>query len=115
MPSAANGTLSKVSSSLGWEVNQRSTGCTANVAVTNCGAARSSWALTFTFPGDQRMTGAWSATVTQSGARVTARNASWNGNLPAGGTATVGFQATCSGANTAPADFALDGAPRTSG
>lgn len=93
-----------------WEVNQWSNGFTANVGVTNLGAARTGWAVTFTFPGDQRVASAWSATVTQSGSQVTARNASWNGALPTGATATFGFQATYSGTNARPDDFRLDGA-----
>ena len=96
-----------------WEVNQWSTGFTANVAVTNLGAARTGWAVTFTFPGDQRISNAWNATVTQSAGRVTARNAGWNAALPAGATATFGFQGTYSGTNTRPADIRLDGAACT--
>jgi glucose/arabinose dehydrogenase len=96
-----------------WEVNQWSNGFTANVAVTNLGAARTGWAVAFTFPGDQRVTNAWGATVTQSADQVTARNASWNGALATGATATFGFQATYSGTNARPNDLRLDGAPCT--
>ena len=78
--------------------------------MTNLGAARSSWAVTFTFPGNQQVTGGWNATVTQAGGVVTARNAGWNGDLPAGATATFGLQATYSGTNARPTDFRLDGA-----
>ena len=78
--------------------------------MTNLGAGRTGWAVTFTLPGNQRITSAWSATVTQSGSQVTARNASWNGALPTGATATFGFQATYSGTNGRPDDIRLDGA-----
>jgi glucose/arabinose dehydrogenase len=96
-----------------WAVNQWSSGFVTEVGVTNRGPARTSWTLTFTFPGNQRVTNAWNATVTQSGAQVTARNVTWNGSLPSGGTVTFGFQGTYSGANTRPADFRLDGLPCT--
>jgi glucose/arabinose dehydrogenase len=96
-----------------WEVNQWSTGFTATVGVTNLGAARTAWSLTFTFPGNQRISNAWSATVTQSGAAVTARNASWNGSLPTGATTSFGFQATYTGTNARPSDFRLDSTPCT--
>ena len=45
---------------------------------------------------------------------VTARNESWNPSLPAGGTLSLGFNATYSGANPRPASFTLNGAPCTS-
>ncbi|MEV6303416.1 cellulose binding domain-containing protein [Actinoplanes sp. NPDC051861] len=98
-----------------WQVDQWGSGFTANVGVTNAGAARSSWTVTFTFPGNQRVTNSWNATVTQSGSAVTARNAGWNGTLASGGTVSFGLQATYSGTNTAPADFRLDGTACTSG
>jgi cellulase/cellobiase CelA1 len=81
--------------------------------VTNLGPARSSWTLGFTFGGNQRVSNAWNATVTQSGAAVTAGNVSWNGALATGATTTFGFQATYSGANARPSDFRLDGAACT--
>jgi cellulase/cellobiase CelA1 len=60
--------------------------------------------VTFTFgTSGQRITQAWGATVTQSGAAVTARNMSWNGSLPVGGTATFGFLASWTGSNPVPA------------
>src|SRR5579872_4212547 len=43
-------------------------GFVANLVISNTGAsAINGWTLTFTFPGDQKVTNAWSATVTQSG------------------------------------------------
>ena len=83
------------------------------MGVTNLGAARNGWTVTFTFPGDQRVSTAWNATVTQSAGQVTARNAGWNGALPTGATATFGLQGTYSGTNARPADFRLDGAACT--
>jgi glucose/arabinose dehydrogenase len=94
-----------------WTVNQYSGGFTADVRVTNRGAARTGWALTWTFGAGQRVSNAWNAQVTQSGAAVTARNAAWNGNLPAGGTASFGLQASSGASNPRPDDFRLDGAP----
>lgn len=41
--------------------------------------------------------------VAQSGATVTARNQTWNGNLAPDGTATFGFLATWTGTNPVPA------------
>jgi cellulase/cellobiase CelA1 len=68
------------------------------------------WTLGWTFPGNQQISNAWNATVTQSGQQVTARNVDHNRTLNAnGGTAAFGFQATYSGTNANPATFTLNG------
>ncbi len=89
--------------------NQWDNGFTASVKVTNHGAAKSSWAVKWTYAGNQKVTNGWNAKVTQSGANVTAANESYNGTLATGGSATFGFQGTYSGTNAVPAAFALDG------
>ncbi|GID91217.1 SGNH hydrolase [Amorphoplanes digitatis] len=66
-------------------------------------SASTGWTATFTFANGQAVSQAWNATVTQSGATVTARNVDWNGRLAAGGTATFGFLASSTGTNTPPA------------
>jgi lysophospholipase L1-like esterase len=55
------------------------------------------WTVTFTFGDGQRVSQAWNATVTQTGATVTARNVGWNGAVAPGGTATFGFLASWTG------------------
>lgn len=60
-------------------------GFTATVRVAPGDTPVNGWTVTWTYPGDQRITGAWNATVSQSGGTVTARNATWNGSVPAGG------------------------------
>ena len=92
-----------------WTANSWATGFTADVRLTNNAAPLTRWTLTWTFPGDQRVTSAWNAGVTQSGRTVTATDAGWNGSLPTGASASFGFQGTYSGANTAPTDFAVNG------
>ncbi|MFD4659420.1 glycoside hydrolase family 9 protein [Kitasatospora sp. NPDC058444] len=85
-------------------------GFTATVTVRNTGTSPvSGWTLGWNFAGDQRISTAWNATVTQSGSEVTARDAGWNGTLAPGATAGFGFQATYSGTNGAPARFTLNG------
>ncbi|WP_308121106.1 cellulose-binding domain-containing protein [Paractinoplanes bogorensis] len=94
---------------VGWSANQWSTGFTAEVKVTNGGAAVTSWTLGWTFAGDQRITNGWNATVTQTGKSVTAASVGWNGPLATGASASFGFQATYSGTNAAPAEFTFNG------
>jgi chitodextrinase len=99
-----------------YTVNQWSSGFTANVTVTNTGgSALNGWALTWSYGGNQQVTNAWNATVTQSGSAVTARNASHNGAIPAGGSTSFGFNGNYSGSNPAPSNFALNGAACTTG
>jgi len=91
-------------------VNEWQGGFTVNVTINNTGASGiSAWTLTFSFPGDQKVTNAWNATVTQSGTAVTATNVSYNGNIPAGGNAQFGFQGTWSASDSAPTAFTLNG------
>ncbi|HVU70909.1 MAG TPA: cellulose-binding domain-containing protein [Ktedonobacteraceae bacterium] len=92
-----------------YQVNQWYGGFTADVQVTNNGAALSDWTLTWTFSGNQQITSAWNTQATQNGAAVTARNMTYNGSLPTGGMVDFGFQATFSGSNASPTDFALNG------
>ncbi|MFF5498267.1 cellulase family glycosylhydrolase [Streptomyces aquilus] len=67
-------------------------GFNAEVKVTNTGTtAISSWKVTWTWSGSQKVTNMWNASYTQSGATVTATNAAHNGAVPAGGSATLGF------------------------
>ncbi|WP_327044614.1 PHB depolymerase family esterase [Microbispora sp. NBC_01189] len=89
--------------------NTWNNGFTADITVTNTGAAINGWTVTWSWPGNQQVTSAWNATVTQSGTQVTARNVSYNASIPAGGNTSFGFQGTYSGTNTAPARFTLNG------
>ncbi|WP_249998704.1 cellulose-binding domain-containing protein [Actinoplanes sp. M2I2] len=94
---------------VGWTANQWATGFTADVQVTNGGAAVTSWTLSWTFAGDQRVTSGWNAAVTQSGSVVTAASLGWNGALASGASTRFGFQGTYSGTNAAPAAFTFNG------
>ncbi|WP_433510417.1 cellulose binding domain-containing protein [Nonomuraea sp. CA-143628] len=87
-------------------------GLTANVTIRNTGGSPvNGWRLTFTFPGDTRITQPWNANVTQSGAAVTATNVTYNGDIPAGGSQSFGFQGTWSSNDANPTGFALNGSP----
>jgi cellulose 1,4-beta-cellobiosidase len=84
----------------------------ANVTIRNTGDPIANWTLTFTFPGDQRVTSGWSATWRQDGPSVTVTSMSWNGNLGTGGSTGIGFNGTHgSQGNTDPNNFAVNGIP----
>ncbi|MDO3683152.1 cellulase family glycosylhydrolase [Micromonospora sp. C28ISP2-4] len=90
-------------------------GFTANVDVTNLGDPINGWNLRWTFPSGQRVTQAWSATVTSSGADVTATNVGYNGAIATNGTVSFGFNGSWTGTNTAPTAFSLNGVACTGG
>ncbi|NMO57658.1 cellulose 1,4-beta-cellobiosidase [Actinoplanes sp. TBRC 11911] len=93
-----------------YSVNQWNTGFTGTVNVTNLGDPISGgWNVAWTFAGNQRVTQGWSATISQSGTRVTATNPSWSTTIGTGASVNFGFNADYSGTNTAPASFALNG------
>ncbi|MFG3157317.1 cellulose-binding domain-containing protein [Streptomyces sp. NPDC048219] len=92
-----------------YTVNQWTGGYTAQVKVTNLGPSVTGWRLTWTYAGDQQVTSAWNATVTQTGSSVVAVNTDWNGSLATGGTADFGVQGTWRSSAPAPEDFALNG------
>ncbi|MGW0218608.1 cellulose binding domain-containing protein, partial [Micromonospora chokoriensis] len=87
----------------------------ANLVVTNLGDAVSSWTLTWSYSAGQTVTQAWNATVTQSGAAVTARNVSRNGTITTNGQVSFGFNGSWTGSNPAPTSFSLNGVACTGG
>jgi hypothetical protein len=92
-----------------YQPNAWTGGFTANVRLTAGDQAFSGWTLTWTYPGDAKVTNAWNATVTQSGNAVTARDAGWNGTVPVGGSAEFGVQGTYTGTLGTPTGFTING------
>jgi chitodextrinase len=96
--------------------NEWQGGFTANITVTNTGSSSiNGWTLTFSFPGDQKVTNSWNASVSQSGSSVTAKNVSYNGSIPAGGNTSFGFQGTWGSSDATPGSFSLNGTACTNG
>ncbi|MDI1461227.1 cellulose-binding domain-containing protein [Catellatospora sp. KI3] len=69
------------------------------------------WTIGWTWPGDQKITNGWNATVTQSGTAVTAVNLAYNADLAPGASLEFGMQGTWTSSNTAPTAFTVNGAP----
>jgi hypothetical protein len=86
-------------------------GFTANVTLTNTGStAWSTWQVGFTYPGDQKITSSWNTGgLNQSGQRVTATNASYNGTVAPGASTSFGVQGTWTASDAAPASFTVNG------
>ncbi|MEU9881695.1 glycoside hydrolase family 6 protein [Streptomyces phaeochromogenes] len=89
--------------------NQWDSGFTAAVTVTNNSAAKSSWAVKWSYAGNQKVTSGWNAKLSQSGTAVTAANETYNGTLGTGSSVSFGFNGTYSGTNALPTTFILDG------
>jgi len=85
-------------------------GFVASVTIANPGTSPiSGWTLGFTFPGDQKITNAWSGTVTQSGAGVSIANVNYNATIAAGGSTSMGFQGTWASSDAVPTAFTVNG------
>nr|WP_239140327.1 glycoside hydrolase family 9 protein [Plantactinospora endophytica] len=96
---------------IGWSSNDWGTGFSGTVTITNTGTSTvNGWTLAFAFTAGQRITQAWSATVSQSGTAVTATNLSYNGTLAPGASTSFGFNGTHTGSNPRPTSFTLNGA-----
>lgn len=83
-------------------VSDWGSGWQANVDVTAGSAAISGWTLTWTWPSGQSITSSWNASVSASGATVTAGDVGWNGSVAAGQTMTSAWGFIGTGAATAP-------------
>jgi uncharacterized protein (DUF1800 family) len=85
-------------------------GFQGEVTVVNNGPAINGWTVTFTFPTTtQTIYELWNGVYTQTGQQVTVRNASYNANVPAGGSIVFGFNANWTESHPAPTGFTLNG------
>ncbi|MCK2217029.1 cellulose binding domain-containing protein [Actinomadura sp. ATCC 31491] len=66
------------------------------------------WAVSWAWSGNQQITSAWNATVTQTGNQVVARDAGHNSYIGPGSSQSLGFSATATGTNDIPAQFKLN-------
>jgi hypothetical protein len=91
-------------------------GFTTAVSITNTSrTAIHGWKLTFPFAGNQQITEAWTANVSQAGAVLTATNAPYNGSIAANSSTSFVLQGTYSGTNASPTAFNLNGTACTTG
>ena len=117
LPGAVNGTppptgsAAPVSCSAAYSLtNSWAGGFQAQIVLTNTGtSAISPWTLTWTFPGDQKISSMWTASYTQSGESVTAANESYNATIVPGGAVTIGFTGTYTSSDTSPTSFSVNG------
>lgn len=84
-------------------------GFTANVTLTNTGTAPfGGWTVTWTYPGDQKITNLWSAFYTQTGETIAAHDPfDTNATVAPGTSASFGMQGTYVTSNAAPMSFSM--------
>ncbi|MFF3673870.1 cellulose binding domain-containing protein [Streptomyces sp. NPDC002120] len=85
-------------------------GYTGQYVITNhTGQAQSDWTLQFDLPAGTKIDSLWNGTHTVSGRRVTVKPASWNRELAAGASVTVGFVTSGSGSPGDPTGCLING------
>ncbi|HLH58960.1 MAG TPA: cellulase family glycosylhydrolase [Streptosporangiaceae bacterium] len=121
LPGAANGTPpptgtptptpGAVSCSAAYSLtNSWSGGFQAQIVLTNTGSSPiGPWTLSWTFPGDQKISQMWNATESQSGEQVTAASESYDATIAPSASVTIGFTGTYTASDTAPAGFSVNG------
>ncbi|WP_033345141.1 lytic polysaccharide monooxygenase auxiliary activity family 9 protein [Catenuloplanes japonicus] len=78
-------------------------GFQADVKIVNGGSAVKGWSVAWYWANGQTVTQSWGATVTTNANGLTvARNAAYNGTLPANGSTSFGLIGTSTGTNTSP-------------
>jgi endoglucanase len=89
-------------------VSKWSSGYTGEIVIENRGTPINGWTLAFSAPGVTVYQG-WNGTWTDTGDLIRVGNASWNGGLATGGTATIGYNASYSGSTPPFASPTLNG------
>jgi endo-1,4-beta-xylanase len=85
-------------------------GFTAQAVIANTGTtAINGWSLTYTFPGDQKITSNFNGGFSQTGKNATLTNASYNGTIAPGASITDGFQGTWASSDANPTSFSING------
>jgi endo-1,4-beta-xylanase len=85
-------------------------GFTAQVTIANTGTTTiNGWSLTFTFPGDQKITSNFNGGFSQTAENATLTNASYNGTIAPGASITDGFQGSWTSSDASPASFSING------
>jgi endo-1,4-beta-xylanase len=83
---------------------------TAQVVIQNTGTTTiNGWSLTFTYPGDQKVTQNYNGGFSMSGENATLTNAGYNGTITAGSSITDGFQGTFTSNDASPTSFSVNG------
>jgi len=83
----------------------------AKLAIRNTGAGSiKAWKLTFTFPGDERISSAWNTTFNQTDAVVSATHTNYyDADIAPGASQSIGFLGTWQSNDAPPTNFRVNG------
>jgi hypothetical protein len=83
----------------------------AKITIRNTGVRSiRAWKLTFTFPGDERISSGWNTTFTQVDAGVSATHTNYyDADIPPGASQALGFLGTWQSSNAVPTSFRVNG------
>ncbi|SOJ53936.1 putative bifunctional chitinase/lysozyme [Mycobacterium simulans] len=96
--------------------SQWDSGFVASYTITNSGTTPlTNWQLEFDLPANESITSLWSGQVAQSGTHYVVTPESWTQTIAPGGSVTVGFQASQTGAYSAPTNVVVNGQPVSGG
>ena len=85
-------------------------GFTAQVTIANTGTTTiNGWSLTFTFPGDQKISSNFNGGFSQTAENATLTNAGYNGTIAPGASITDGFQGSWTSSDASPTSFSVNG------
>lgn len=87
----SGGISCEVKSGSTWEENGNKCGSAEVIVRNNSGSAVGSWKVSFTVPNGFKITNSWGGNFTVNGSTVTVSNVDYNGNIPAGGSVSGGF------------------------
>lgn len=74
-----------------WEEGGNKCGSAEVIVKNNSGSAVGSWKVSFTVPSGFKITNSWGGNFSVNGSTVTVTNVDYNGNIPAGGSVSGGF------------------------
>lgn len=81
-----------------WEEGGNKCGSAEVIVKNNSGSAVGSWKVSFTVPNGFKITNSWGGNFSVNGSTVTVTNVDYNGNIPAGGSVSGGFNYSSSSA-----------------
>ena len=93
------------------QTSQWNGGFGANLEIANGSAPVNGWTLRFNF--DQAITSLWNGILTRQGNSDTVTNESWNGAIPTGGKATLGFNGSGVVSTNSAGNCVFNGSPCT--
>ena len=97
-----------------WDEGGNKCGTVELKIINNSGKNLSSWKISFKVPSGFKVTNGWSGTYSVSGTTLTITNVEYNGNLPAGGSLSVGFNYSSPTAFTPPSSISINGTSASS-